>query len=185
MLESPAFRHGEYVNVQKTIDPTFLLTADEYEPITAEPQEQEKYLLMYSRRYAPEMEACAETLARSNGWKIIDISLRAVNAGRGHKMAYSAGVEEFLSLVKHAEYIVTNSFHGLIFSVQFRRPFSVFIREQSSSKINELLSLLGLGWHNSNPDYDLVHRNIERARSNSMEFLNMELDLLRTKAYVS
>lgn len=181
----PYLREHTSVTVQKTIDPTLLLTADEYEPITAEPQEQEKYLLMYSRRYAPEMEACAETLARSNGWKIIDISLRAVNAGRGHKMAYSAGVEEFLSLVKHAEYIVTNSFHGLIFSVQFRRPFSVFIREQSSSKINELLSLLGLGRHNSSPDYDLVHRNIERARSNSMEFLNMELDLLRTKAYVS
>ena len=164
---------------------TLLLTADEYEPVTAQPSGHDKYLLMYSRRYSPEMEECAENLARANGWKIIDISLRAVTAERSHIMAYSAGVEEFLSLMKHAEYVVTNSFHGMIFSVQFRRPFSVFVREQSRSKINELLSLFGLQQHNANPDYTSVHRNIERARSISIEFLKMELELLRSKAYVS
>jgi len=45
---------------------------------------------------------------------------------KGHIMAYDAGVEEFLSLVKNAEYVVTNSFHGLIFSVQFKRNFMSF-----------------------------------------------------------
>lgn len=180
----PYLREHTKIPVQKVIDPTLLLSADEYIPITAQPQEDEKYLLMYSRRYSPEMEACAEELARANGWKIVDISLRAVNAERGHKMAYAAGVEEFLSLVKHAEYVVTNSFHGLIFSVQFRRPFSVFVREQSSSKINEVLSLFGLGHHSINVDYDAVHRNIESARAEAMSFLKMELDMLRNMANV-
>ena len=172
------------VPVQHVIDPTLLLSADEYSPITAQPQESYKYLLMYSRRYSPEMEACAEELAHANGWKIVDISLRAVNAERGHKMAYAAGVEEFLSLVKHAEYVVTNSFHGLIFSVQFRRPFSVFFREQTHSKISEVLSLFGLGRNSGNADYEAVHRNIERARAASMDFLKMELELLESRTNV-
>ena len=48
--------------------------------------------------------------------------LRATNFYK-HKMAYNTGVEEFLSLVKHAEYIVTNSYHGGIFSIQYRKNF--------------------------------------------------------------
>lgn len=91
-----------------------------------------------------------------------------------------------LSLVKHAEYVVTNSFHGMIFSVQFRRPFVIFSREQCDTKITELLELFGL----SDPmlsngkkqvgaiDYDSVHKRIDVARINSQKFLRMELSLL-------
>ncbi len=132
------------VPVQQTLDPTLLLEADEYAPITAKGNEEGGYLLLYSRRYMPEMEDFAESTAKSNGLGIVDISLRAMNAERGHKMSYSAGVEEFLSLAKNAEYIVTNSYHGVIFAIQFRKPFVAFIREQTSSKITDLLSLLDL-----------------------------------------
>ena len=69
----------------------------------------------------------ADRLAERNGWKVVDISLRAENANK-HKMAYDAGVEEFLSLVKNCEYVVTNSFHSIIFATQFCRPFVAFSR---------------------------------------------------------
>ena len=92
-------------------------------------------------------------MAAENGLKIIDISLRATNAERGHIMRYDAGVEEFLSLVKNAEYIVTNSFHGMIFSVQFRRPFVIFSREQCDNKIEELLELLNLSVKRDGKDH--------------------------------
>ena len=181
----PYLREHTSVPVQRVIDPTLLLTADEYMPIIAEPQEREKYLLMYSRRYSPKMEAYAEKMAFENGWKIVDISLRAVNAERGHKMAYDAGVEEFLALVKSAEFIVTNSFHGMIFSVQFRRPFVIFSREQCDNKIAELLSLFGISDRMlitgneqfEETDYDKVHGNIQTARHRSMAFLETELGL--------
>lgn len=174
------------IPVQRTIDPTLLLTADDYEEIVGDRAMEEKYLLLYSRRYSPQMEAFAEKVAAENGWKIVDISLRAVNVERGHIMRYDAGVEEFLSLVKNAEYVVTNSFHGMIFSVQFRRPFVVFSREQCSNKIEEMLCLFGIQDHmlvNGNEtfseiDYDVVHRNIENARNSSFEFLKNELELL-------
>ena len=172
--------------VQRVLDPTLLLTADEYNPITNNTNE-EKYLLLYSRRYSPNMEAYAERLAKKNGWNIIDISLRAINAERGHKMAYDAGVEEFLGLVKNAEYVVTNSFHGMIFSVQFERPFVIFSREQCDNKISELLQIFNLNDRIlvtgdelfDKIDYDNVHKRIADARKESLAFLNMELDILR------
>lgn len=182
----PYLKNHIDVPVKRVIDPTLLLSSDEYDAILGDNKERDKYLLMYSRRYNSQMEAYAEKTAAENGWKIIDISLRATNAERGHKMAYSAGIEEFLSLVKHAEFVVTNSFHGLIFSVQFRKPFGVFSREQSDNKIEELLSLFGI------PDRRLItgeekfgaidfadiHNKIEAARQKSFAFLKMELGLL-------
>ena len=89
------------------------------------------------------MSAYAERLATEKGWELIEISLRAVNAQR-HRMFYEAGVDEFLSLVKHAEFVVTNSYHGMIFSIQFQRNFRIFSREQCDTKITNLLDMLQL-----------------------------------------
>ena len=184
----PYVRDHVTVPVEKVIDPTLLLTQDDYDTITSERIVDEPYLLLYARRYNPRMEAFAEKMASEKGWKIVDISLRATNAEKGHLMFYEAGVEEFLSLVKYSEYIITNSFHGMIMSVQYKRPFVIFSREQCDTKIEELLKLFRI------PDrmmvtgeetfekinYDEVHQIIQKARIQSNAFLKMELALLDT-----
>lgn len=174
------------VPIQKVLDPTLLLTSEEYDAIVSERLEEHPYLLLYSRRYNPAMEAYAEQLAQEKGWKIIEISLRATNAELGHRMFYEAGVEEFLSLVKHSEMIVTNSFHGIIFSVQYRKNFVVFSREQCDTKIRELLELFGLsdrmmisGKEKINlVQYEEVHSKIQMERKSSLTFLYNELNLM-------
>ena len=179
----PYVREHTDVPVQRVVDPTLLLTSEDYDRIAAPRQEEEKYLLLYARRYNPEMEAYAEEIAARKGLKIVEISLRATNAEK-HRMFYEAGVEEFLSLVKHAEYVVTNSFHGMIFAVQYRRPFVIFSRFQCNNKIDEILALFGLSERilversQTAPDeidYDAVHERISKARDKSLAFLDMEL----------
>lgn len=174
------------VPVTQVIDPTLLLEASAYEPITAERQEEGKYLLLYARRYNPEMEAYAEQIAREKGWKIVEISLRAENASR-HRMFYEAGVEQFLSLVKHAAFMVTNSYHGMIFAMQHRKPFCVFSREQCDTKIAELLRIVQLndrlktvndGLLPPVIDYDHVHSRIARERKRSLQVLEDALNNL-------
>ena len=184
-LMIPYVKEHTEVPVQKVVDPTLLLTSDDYDVIAEDRIIEEKYVLLYSRRYNPKMEEYTEKLAKENGWKIVDISLRATNAEKGHIMFYEAGVEEFLSLVKHAEFVVTNSFHGMIFSVQYSRPFYVFSREQCDTKIEEVLDLFGLSdriritgdeseAHTIN--YSTVHNRIGEAREKSLSFLNLELE---------
>lgn len=182
----PYVRDHVKVPVEKVIDPTLLLTENDYDIIATKRLVDAPYLLLYARRYNPRMEAYAEKIAAEKGWKIVDISLRATNAEKGHLMFYEAGVEEFLSLVKHAEYIITNSFHGMIMSVQYRRPFVIFSREQCDTKITELLELFGLtdrmlinGAEQYEPiDYESVHKRIADARAKAQDFLKMELSLL-------
>ena len=101
-------------------------------------------------------------------------------------MRYDAGIEEFLSLVKHSDFVVTNSYHGLIFAVQYRRPMIVFSRSQAVNKISELLELFGMEKSlfvtgkeiYSDIDYDKVHKDIDVVRRSSLDFLKMELGLL-------
>lgn len=172
------------VPVKKVIDPTLLLTSDDYDMLAENRLESEKYILLYARRYNKAMEEYADKVAKENGWKVIEISLRAKNADK-HRMFYEAGVEEFLSLVKYAEAVVTNSFHGLIFSVQYSRPVYVFSREQCDTKIDEVLALFGLQNRlmitgnetvNKEIDWKTVHERIQNARKESFEFLKMELE---------
>lgn len=184
----PYVKSHTNVPVQRVIDPTLLLTSEDYEKIAIKERlEEDKYLLYYSRRYSPVMEEYVENLANENGWKIVEISLRATNKNKGHRMFYEAGVEEFLSLVKNAEYVVTNSFHGMIFSVQYKRPFVIFSREQCNRKIDELLDLFGLKDHmlvtgkegfSHEIDYDDVHDRINKEKEKSIDFLKKELELL-------
>lgn len=176
-------RDNTVVPLQKVIDPTLLLKSDDYDKIVAPKINKSKYLLLYARRYNPKMSAYAEKIAESNGWEIIEISLRATNAQK-HKMFYEAGVEEFLSLVKHAEFIVTNSFHGIIFSIQYKKQFASFSRDQCDNKIVELMDLFGLRdkikvtgeERNFEVDYDTVYKRIEAARIDSLNFLELELE---------
>lgn len=171
---------------ERTIDPTLLLTSDDYDKLASVQEYDFPYLLLYTRRYDPKMEAYAERLAKEKGLKIVEISLRATNAEKGHIMRYDAGVEEFLSIVKHSTFVVTNSFHGLIFAVQYRRPMVVFTREQADSKINEVLYLMDLkdaqfatgDEDYKTIDYEKVHKNIAIAREKSLDFLKKELELL-------
>lgn len=179
----------EHVNVrsERTIDPTLLAESSMYDCIIAEPQMKENYILLYSRRYNKNMEQYAERMAEVKGLKLVEISIRSNNAEKGHIMRYDAGVEEFLSLVKHAECVITNSFHGVIFAVQLRTPFYCFSREQGDTKIGEVLALFGLcnrimiTGTESVPkeiDYDFVHQRIAEARKPAEDYLKYALSLL-------
>ena len=182
----PYLKRHISIPIQRVIDPTLLLTQIEYDQIAINREVNDKYILYYSRRYSPCMEDYADRLAAKLGCQVVDISLRASNASRGHIMAYDSGVEEFLSLVKNAEYVVTNSFHGMIFSVIYKKPFVVFSREQCSNKIDELLGLFGLSDRKlisgdetfETIDYEKVYRNLELAREESMDFLRLSLNSL-------
>ena len=186
-LMIPYLREHSSVEVKKVLDPTLLLQENDYQSIIHPSRLiKEKYVLYYSRRYNPEMEKYVESIAKKNNWKIVEISLRAQNSKKGHIMFYEAGVQEFLSLIKHAEFVVTNSFHGMIFSVQFKKEFVIFSRALCDNKIAELLELFGIKHRllvSSNEKLDSiiwenVFYNIEIERRKSLQFLDNSLKLL-------
>lgn len=172
------------VPVKRVIDPTLLLDLADYDEITSPRLVTKPYLLIYSRRYNEEIYSLANNLASKNGWEIVEISLNKDNS-QHHKMFYSAGIEEFLSLVKYSEYVVTNSYHGMVFAIQNCKPITVFTRTWCDSKISELLSWIGhknvdVSTHITIEDseYPLLQKMITMRRKESLTILDEELKLL-------
>lgn len=101
------------------LDPTLLGDASIWEPVNAEVPENE-YVLVYEVRWNPQtkgkLRRKAEELAASVGprCKVIDVS------------RVDRPVEEFVSLFRNASYVVTTSFHGVVFSIIFGIPFYAF-----------------------------------------------------------
>lgn len=182
----PYVKENVRADVQQVLDPTLLLQPEEYNDILSENEINDKYILYYSRRYNPIMEKFVFNLSKQSGFKVVEISLRANNAER-NIMRYDAGVEEFLSLVKHANYVVTNSYHCLIFAIQFARDFYVFSREHCDRKIMELLQLLGLESRYCKSDvipqvmpidYNYIRSVIEVRKEASLEYLERAIKKL-------
>lgn len=146
------------------IDPTLLLSGNDYSAIVAERMIEDEYILLYSRRFNPQMFQYADELAKEFSCKVVNVSLRP-SYNPNHIMQYGAGVEEFLSLVKNAKHVVTNSYHGLIFSYQFKRPYTIFTRKQAGNKIKALQALL-------------ASDGIAPLKENSLLFLQESLKLI-------
>ena len=98
------------------LDPTLLTDASLWNPLLTQVEKQ-KYVLMYEVRWNPQTKGLlrrkAEELAASIGPDCKVIDLTRVNRP----------VEEFVSLFKNATYVVTTSFHGIVFSIIFGTPF--------------------------------------------------------------
>lgn len=177
-------RTATEVPVRRVCDPTLLLDRSDYDLIAESPNKKEPFLLLYSRRDDPRMTAFASDLAKRNGWRVVEISIRASHAEMGNEMRYDAGVEEFLGLVREAEFVATNSYHGMIFAIHYQRPFSVFTREQCDTKMEGLASWIGvpkaeMGFAYESPqDWDEVRNRIEPIREESRTFLEHSLSLL-------
>lgn len=182
----PFIKSKVNIDVRRVVDPTLLFTGADYDCITADRQCDQPYVLLYSRRYNPEMEKYADEVARQLSCEVVDISLRATNADKGHIMRYDAGVEEYLSLVKHAAFMVTNSYHGFIFAAQMHTPFVVFSREQADTKIDALLDWVGLSDRkicsadskvSLNMSFDEMEQRLIEIRKASLDYLRCALQV--------
>lgn len=125
------------VNVQCVLDPTLLLGAKDYQAIIDENWDtKEPYLAVYCLDMTPEKESLFNQLARSHGLKV---------------QYYSAGwqstltIGQWLAMIKNASVIVTDSFHGTVFSILFEKEFYAISNQgRGYTRLAWLLQQLGL-----------------------------------------
>lgn len=122
-----------------TLDPTLLADPSVWDPmIDPAWADRAPYVVLYEvRRPANDPGALrrhAETLARSMGWPLVDLSANDLDAS------------SFVSALKHAGCVVTSSFHATAFSLIFRRPFYTYmLHDGKDSRYVDLLTAIGLG----------------------------------------
>ena len=140
---------GMGIEGQMAVDSVFLLSKTNWEELckyTKKPSE--KYVLVYDFEDSDLIEYLAKLYAKQKGVKVYSIGARRLKYA--DKCFTKSGPIQFLSLVKNAECVIGNSFHGILFSIIFERDFFVVRRNDGlNARMEDLLKR-----------YDLSHRMI-------------------------
>jgi len=139
ILNSLGINKGDHV-----LDPVFLLDREEWENIASE-QFKEKYILTYEVGPNPLIERIAMRIGQEKHLKIYAVQNHA-KTPYADTDYYPCGPDTFMSLIKGAEVVLSNSFHATAFSTIFEKPFYVFERidEDVNSRTLDLLATCGL-----------------------------------------
>lgn len=133
--------------VPVTLDPTLLPDGREWEGLTSEVGGG-PYVLGYFVSPPDALAGYAFTAGKELGVRIVQLAGARRRIPGAGELIMDAGPLEFLSLIRGASYVVTNSFHGVAFSLQFGKQFVCTAgggeKQPEQSRIGSLLEPLGL-----------------------------------------
>ena len=169
------------IESQVVVDPTILAGKRCFEPLV-KPVPYKKYLLFYSLTGMKEAAAMADKIARYYGYELVEISgRRKPYITPNHTAIYDAGPNDFISLFHGAEYVVTDSFHGTVFSLLFHKKFISLANPKRGGRITGLLESVDLQHRCTDRferevvleeiAWDAVDRKIEEMRRESVCYL--------------
>ena len=176
-------------DIELLIDPTMLLTKNEWESIEEKPKNYngEKIILTYflGNQNSERRDEIIK-FANENDCKVINLMDK-------NDPFYKISPSEFLYLEHHAFLICTDSFHSCVFATLFERPFVVFERNQKNmnnmgSRIDNLLSTFKINNRKFkgkitneqlNCDYSNFNVIIKNERAKSLKFLKKSLEEIK------
>lgn len=133
------------INIQVVLDPTLLLSPDEWD-LVIKPSSEQKYVFTYFLGEYKYQKESISNFARKNGLKIINIPFASGETVDkncfGDRQILDADPGEFLGLIKGADYIFTDSFHACVFSILFKKPFFIYRRDNNNKMIGRIETLL-------------------------------------------
>lgn len=192
-------RHLGVENVSMAIDPTMLLGVSDYEAIEADNSKSDSssYAFVYLINVQDEKDAYLDIISQTLEKQGMEMK---VVASSGYLPArpcvcgqpiIRATIPEWLSLVKNANVVLTTSFHGVVFSLLYHKPFYAILLADEFAKANDriftLLNRLGLSHRiignvqdaerlSQEPiAWDEVDRRLDEYRQQSIKFLTEAL----------
>lgn len=169
-----------------SLDPTLLLSKEKWLSIAKEaPKPNNKFILTYFLGDKPDKATnLISDIIKEYNYEVVNL------ADMKDKKVYSTGPQEFIDYFYSAEVILTDSFHGCVFSILMEKPFVVFDRLGSHnmySRVETLLSLLNLNKREVSQIIDLkdlfeidftqVRSILQKEREKANDYLKKALDL--------
>lgn len=177
-------------NITTVLDPTLLLTPDDWNKIAESPKIKGDYILCYFIGHKTYYREIARQLSRDMGLPLVFIPVSWQDMGKGNILMPEAGPKEFLGLIRDARLILTDSFHGTAFSINYRKSFYSFTKIEGgksasdNSRLYDILSKLHLEdrlYDNlavikfTDVDYSQAEVLLEKERLHSLKFLREAL----------
>lgn len=172
------------------VDPVFLLTREQWDVFDCPSRVNDRYILIYDfeKKDSP-IETIAKRLARLADCKVYSVS--PFKRRYADKSFVDVGPDVFVSLVKHAQCVISNSFHGTAFSMIYGVPFFVVNRiDGLNARMQDLLNHYGLTERLVSLDasdellmrdiyYKSVHEQLKLDIEKSKFFLSQQLELAK------
>ena len=168
----------EHFGVEAThvLDPTLLLTVKDYESLLSRQQNATNTLLAYILDTSLEKLTFLERMAKKYN---LELKIKGAN----DDISWDDSIEDWLSEIRDAAMVITDSFHGSVFSILFQRPFlSIVNKRRGAERFISLLSKLELEDRlvddvttyeltDLTIDWSEVDTRLVREREMSLEFL--------------
>ena len=179
--------------IENVLDPTLLLTRKEWDKIARSTRgKYNDYVFSYTLGASKDVIKKIDELSKVLKKRIIEISYKK-NYKNEEKNVNDAGPSEFVGLMKNSSYVLTNSFHGMVFAIIYGKQFLVFTRGNMNSRIFDLLEILDLRDRvidlekdsdieiekkmNTKIDYNEVYKILDQEKQKALKFLEKALDL--------
>lgn len=170
--------------VETVIDPTLLLEKDDYLPLLYEkPLKKGDYVFAYFVVENEILSRCAKQAAELLGCELVELHYKKTPQIHGDNMIFDAGPREFLTYIRDAKLVLTNSFHGTVFSILFQKKFYSVYKE--NGRIENLLGFLGLDERHikdateialeNEIDYGQAESRLIEYRQKSVEYMERSL----------
>lgn len=185
------------VEVQTVLDPTLLLTREDWDEVCSERVISEKYVFCYFLGENKQARKLAEKFARLHKLKLVALphtgGIRLMDRKFGDERLYDVSPQQFISLIKHAEYVFTDSFHAVVFSNIYQKQYFVFNRSKKGEMGSRIVDITELfhqkerfcaGKEKENIeyvtslldiDYTKENKDFEKLKKESIEFLEKNL----------
>lgn len=179
------------LKTQQVLDPTLLLSAEEWTKyIHEEDIPQEKYVLVYQIHSNSELDKYALKFAEKAGLPLVRVSPLLHQIKRGGRFEYLPDIGRFLALIQNASYLVTDSFHGTAFAINFNTQFvEVLPNTGTGSRNQSILELTGLQDRilQDKNKFDFVEKLIDFSCVNQLIYQerNQSLDVLKKMLSIS
>lgn len=190
LVESLSDKSAEVV-----VDPVLLLDKEDWDREIPDKRLYDKpYIFAYFLGKSPEYRNAVTKFARKKGLKIVTShhmdSYNKADESFGDYAPFDIGPAEFVNLISNAEYVFTDSFHGSVFSMLYKKKFLVFNRysdksiSSKNSRIDSFCRNYGLSERrfdgniddvDNEIDFDTVHKKVENHRAESRAFLDRAL----------
>lgn len=169
------------------IDPTLLVNKDIWSTLKIEPEIKNPYILVYSLSGYDLTDYTARKIAKKYNSEIVEISLKDKKpfVSKSFRRKTRVSPEEFLGWISSAEAVVTDSFHGTVFSILFHKDVYTIPNKMKASRMVELMEDLKIQSHIITKeedvkfkkiDYDLVDTLLQEKKEKSFQHM---LEILR------
>lgn len=123
--------------VKCVLDPTLLLSAKEWGRYCEYVIPKEPYILVYFLGEKTEHRRAVEKIQEITKWKVVCLPAAYLEMANNDYEKVWGGPKEFLSLIRGAALVCTDSFHGTMFSINFQRNFFSFCKNSDSEESSE------------------------------------------------